>query len=108
VTGLAADPDEDPGLARERTGLAWQRSALALLANAALVLRAGIDLGPLAIGLAVGAVLAYGAFRAWRHGDRLYRRRMEGDLRTDERALTRLSALSVTTAVAALVVIFWP
>jgi len=42
-------PTEDPGSSAERTALAWQRSALALLAGTAITLRLSFDrLGPIA------------------------------------------------------------
>lgn len=41
---------EDPGSSAERTALAWQRSALALLAGAAITVRLSFDrLGPVAL-----------------------------------------------------------
>jgi len=40
---------EDPGSSAERTALAWRRSALALLAGAAITMRLSLDrLGPVA------------------------------------------------------------
>lgn len=60
----------DPGLQPERTALAWNRTALAVAINAALVLRAGalggsplfVAVGVLLL-LAAGAATAYSAIR---------------------------------------------
>jgi uncharacterized membrane protein YidH (DUF202 family) len=74
------DPDSrDPGLAAERTDLAWNRSGLSLLACGAAILR-GIGRPPLTTGnVAVGCfVLALGSL-TWAlgavHAQRLRRRR---------------------------------
>ena len=63
----------DPGLAAERTALAWGRTALGLIGVAALLLRlAGRGDVP-AVGevVAAGAVLAAGL--VWWHGRSVYR-----------------------------------
>lgn len=61
----------DPGLQAERTALAWNRTGLAVLANGLLALRSGwgsqqtaITGLALALLIAAGGVLVYGA---WRH-----------------------------------------
>ena len=41
---------EDPGISNERTALAWQRNALALVAGTAIIMRLSFDqLGPVAL-----------------------------------------------------------
>ena len=66
----AASPIRDPGLQAERTALAWNRTGLAVLVNALLVLRVGWDSGrvglsALAIALLLASAVAifYGAWR---------------------------------------------
>ena len=43
--------------ATERTGLAWERSAIASLAVVALIVRQGIVAGPLALAIPIAAVI---------------------------------------------------
>jgi len=66
----ARDGLRDPGLQAERTALAWNRTALAVLANALLAARAGVTshaptLTALAIALLAAAAAAVG-YGAWR------------------------------------------
>ena len=63
----------DPGLQRERTGMAWGRTGLAVLVNSLIVLRAGvtanhvpvITLGAFLL-IAAGAAVGCGTYRARR------------------------------------------
>lgn len=72
MTGLesATQRPRDPGLQAERTALSWNRTGLAMLANALLALRAGwtsqdtpITVLAFALLAAAGAAVLYGAWR---------------------------------------------
>lgn len=63
--GGEVPPERDPGLATERTNIAWSRSALALVACAAAVLRrvpAMSRATGIALVLTVGAMVLGGSF----------------------------------------------
>ena len=64
---------DDPGLARERTGLAWERSALTFAALAAVVLGVAAHHDAPAL-LALSAALVAAGAAVWRHGRRSYER----------------------------------
>jgi uncharacterized membrane protein YidH (DUF202 family) len=53
-----------PGLQRERTAMAWTRTGLAVLANALIVLRAGLNEGAVVV-MALGCMLMVGAGAAF-------------------------------------------
>ena len=53
--------DWDEGVASERTGLAWERTAIASLAVAALVVRAGVVEGLLGLAIPVATLLVAAA-----------------------------------------------
>jgi uncharacterized membrane protein YidH (DUF202 family) len=98
-------PDEDrPGLARERTDLAWQRLALSFCALAAVLL--GVAAHRDAPGLLVGvaALLAIGG-ATQHHGRRAYSR---DEVRAQPGALALLAVLTGLTGVAAAVTVILP
>jgi uncharacterized membrane protein YidH (DUF202 family) len=107
----AYEPEaRDPGLADERTDLAWNRSGLSLLACGAVVLR-GLARPPLTTGdFAIGAcILAIGGFvyalGAW-HARRTHANRRRPASATD---LLPLSAgVALVGAAAFLIAAFFP
>ena len=87
---------DTPAATRERTSLAWQRSALAFAGLAAVVL--GVAAHRNAPGLlAPSAALVAVAAAVWRQGRRAYER---PEVRAQPRAL---ALLAIATALAALV-----
>jgi uncharacterized membrane protein YidH (DUF202 family) len=66
---------DDPGLSRERTALAWTRSALSMAASGTLIARAAFvgHLG--ALGVAAVVAMATVSALTWRHGQVIYRER---------------------------------
>ena len=96
----------DPGLARDRTALAWTRSALSMLAIGTLIARAAFiaDLDVLGVLSALGTVAL--ALLTWRHGNVLYREREldSSDPHHQPGALGFLMAATLMTAVVALIV----
>ena len=92
----------DPGLQPERTDLAWTRTVLGLLVNAALLARFARDteLAPIAYALAGGLALA-GAL-AMAHARRLYHSRAAALRAGDPVARPRsIAVISVATSLAA-------
>ena len=69
--------DDRPGLARERTGLAWQRSALGFVALAGVMLSVAAHREAPGL-LVVGAALVAVAVAVWRRAPRLRGRRRAG------------------------------
>jgi hypothetical protein len=96
----------DPAGARERTALAWTRSALNMAASAILIARAGFAAHLTALGIASGLAMSTMAYLTWRHGRAIYLQR--GHARTfphhQPGALLLLTAASVSTAAVAVVV----
>ncbi len=92
MTPAAPAGDRDPGLARERTELAWTRTAISYAALGAAVLRAAPAAGVMV--LALGAV-------AWKTG-RLPRGAAAG--RAQARRL-RLITVSITAVAAAALIV---
>ncbi|PPK92591.1 uncharacterized protein DUF202 [Kineococcus xinjiangensis] len=90
-------PGAPPGLQRERTGLSWQRTTLALLVSSAVVVRlllAGLGVAAVAVG-ATGLSLAALFHHAGRRRDR--DRRSGG---ADGRVLATTAAVALLAALA--------
>jgi uncharacterized membrane protein YidH (DUF202 family) len=109
--GPLDDPDL-PGLAGERTDLAWSRSALALVvAGAALLRRIWEDVDVANAQALVFSVLGVGAVSwvtalVWAHG--AARSTMEGRRIADAAALRRMTAGTLLFCVAALILAVLP
>jgi uncharacterized membrane protein YidH (DUF202 family) len=103
---LTPAPRFDPGLARDRTALAWTRSALSMLAIGTLITRAAFeaDLDVLAVIAAIATVAL--AVLTWRQGNALYRVRAVDSSRPHHQpgALGVLMSVTLVIAVVALVV----
>jgi uncharacterized membrane protein YidH (DUF202 family) len=62
----------DPGLARDRTALAWTRSALNMAASGTLIARAAFTANLDVLGVVSAAAMATMALLTWRHGQVIY------------------------------------
>jgi uncharacterized membrane protein YidH (DUF202 family) len=93
--------DRDPGLARERTDLAWTRTAISFSALGAVMLRTS----PVA-----GAVVLAAAAAVWLLGQLSARAaRPAGDQRLGQRGILLLiTAATTLMSVAALALLCWP
>ena len=96
----------DPGLARERTALAWSRSALNMAASGTLIARGAFTAHLDALGVVCAVGMAGLALLTWRHGQALYsgRRLSAPAPRSQAGEFVLLTAATVVTATAALVV----
>lgn len=102
----ARQPTFDRGLARDRTALAWTRSALSLLASGTLIARAAFVARLDGLGVASAAAMALLAVITWRHGRAIYHdRALTGPHPHHQTgALGFLTAATLGTAVVAVVV----
>ena len=100
--------DWDEGVASERTVLAWERSAIASLAVAALIIRAGIVYSLLGIAIPLGSMLVLASIAEWRFSVRIFSEHAaaleEGPV-AHERMLAVLVAVTVIAAAGAAVLV---
>ena len=96
----------DPGLARDRTALAWTRSALNMAATGTLIARGAFIAHLDALGIASAVAMAMLALLTWRHGEAIYRERrhpsMSPPLQTGGFVLLTIATM-LTAAIAMLV-----
>lgn len=100
-------PDtDDPGLARERTALAWTRSALTMAASGVLIARAAFVGHLPALGVVSAVAMAILSALTWRHGHAIYRDRREAWMpeRLQMAAFGLLTGATVLIAAIAIVV----
>jgi uncharacterized membrane protein YidH (DUF202 family) len=98
---MSSPEEPPPGVARERTGLAWERQALAFCGLAAVVL--GVAARHDAPGLlALTAVLLGVALAVWRAGRRSY---VSADVQPQTDALRGLALVTAATALIAAIVV---
>jgi uncharacterized membrane protein YidH (DUF202 family) len=105
AAGVAPEPD-DPGAARERTALAWTRSALNMSASGVLIARAAFAGHLDALGVASAVVMAGLALGTWAHGRAIYldRGRAGGFPHHQAGAFGLLTAATLLIAAVAVVV----
>jgi uncharacterized membrane protein YidH (DUF202 family) len=92
---------ERPGVSRERTGLAWQRSAFGFVTLAGVVLSVAAHREAPGL-LAVSAALAIVAAAVWRQGRRAYERPA---VEPQQRAIALVAVATALAALAAAVVV---
>lgn len=97
---------ENSGQARERTALAWTRSALNMAASGALIARASFEAHLDAVALLVGIVMTAISMLTWQHGRTIYaaRGRAGSFPHHQQGTLALLSAATLLVAAFALVV----
>ena len=102
---VALEPD-DRGLARERTALAWTRSALSIAASGTLIARAAFVEHLDVLGVAAAVAIATVSALTWRHGQLIYRERHDVSVQPHPQtsAFGLLTAATVLTAATAVVV----
>lgn len=96
----------NPGDARERTALAWTRSALNIGASGTLIARAGFTAHLNALGIVCALATAAMAYLIWRHGRMIYGEhgRARRFPHHQPGALSLLTGGTLLTAVVAIVV----
>jgi uncharacterized membrane protein YidH (DUF202 family) len=97
-------------MARERTALAWNRSAIALAAIGAVIVRIGAQGDHTAAALAGGTVLAAVAIAVWIFGRRVFAGRRAGDppsYAEQRQGLLLITAASIAAAGLAVGFVIW-
>jgi hypothetical protein len=102
---LSRPEQSDPGLARDRTALAWTRSALNMAGSGALIARAGFAANLDVLGVVAALTMAAVAALTWRHGWTLYRGRARADAPPGQQtgALGLLTTATLAIAIVAIV-----
>ncbi len=97
----------DPGLAADRTALAWTRSALNLAATGLLLIRTAFTSGLPTLGVAIAAALAPAVLTVWRHGQQFSSRRQAPvpGFQDRLRSLLSLCLLTLSIAITAVIVL---
>jgi uncharacterized membrane protein YidH (DUF202 family) len=104
---VTAPPDtDDPGLARERTALAWTRSALTMAASGVLIARAAFVGHLPVLGVVSAVAMAILSALTWRNGQEIYRERRQPWMpqRLQTAAFALLTAATVLIGAIAIVV----
>jgi uncharacterized membrane protein YidH (DUF202 family) len=92
---------ERPGVPRERTSLAWQRSAFGFVTLAGIVLSVAAHREAPSL-IAVSAALAMAAVAVWRQGRRAYER---PEVEAQPRAVGLVAVATALAALAAAVIV---
>jgi hypothetical protein len=95
----------DPGQARERTALAWSRSALNMAVSGSLIARASFDARLDALGVVSTVAMLAIATLTWRHGRAIYRARGRAAAFPHHQAGTLLLLTLATVAVAVVAIV---
>jgi len=97
---------DDRGLARERTALAWTRSALTMAASGVLIARAAFVGNLPVLGVVSAVAMAILSALTWRNGRAIYRERREPRMPKlpQTAAFGLLTVTTVLIAAAAIVV----
>jgi uncharacterized membrane protein YidH (DUF202 family) len=106
--GDAATPPpatDDPGLARERTALAWTRSALNMAASGTLIARAAFVGHLAALGVVIAIAMATLAALTWRHGRVIYHERREPGMPAHLQTVAFGLLMAATGSIAAIAIV---
>jgi putative membrane protein len=97
---------DDPGLAPERTALAWTRSALSIAAGGALIARAWLSAHQDVLGVVVAIVTVVVTLAVWHHGQETYAEPglLPASPRRESAALAGLTTATLVTALLAIIV----